>query len=124
MWFNGTYQLSCLLHVGALQPAHDGQPQIHLLYHIDQALGDGITPDNATKDIDKDCRNLGITRDKSESRLDGFRCSATTNIQEIGRRTTGELYDIHGRHGQASAIDEAPNITVEFNEVQAMPASS
>ena len=94
--------------------------QIHLLHNIDQALGDSITSDDTTKDVDEDCGDLRITGDQIEGGLDRFRSSTTTDVQEVCWRTTIDLDDVHGSHRQAGAIDEAPNITIKFDEVQAV----
>lgn len=102
---SATYQLVGLLHVGTLQPGHDRSAETHLMHNVDQALGDGITPDNTTEDVNEDGRDLGVTGDKLESRLDGGRGSTTTDIKEVGGAAAIDLDDIHSGHGKASTID-------------------
>lgn len=75
------------------------------MHNVDQALGDGITPDNTTEDVNEDGRDLGVTGDKLESRLDGGGCSTTTDIKEVGGAAAIDLDDIHSGHGKASTID-------------------
>jgi hypothetical protein len=90
------------------------------LYDIDQTLGDGVTSDNTTKDVDKDCCYLGIAGDQLEGGSDGFWRSTTTDIQEVSRRTTVELDDVHGSHGKTCAVDQAADITIELDEVESV----
>lgn len=94
-----------LLHVGTLQPGNDRCAETHLIHNVDQALGDGVAPDNTTEDVNEDGGDLGVTGDKLESRLNRGGSSTTTNVKEVGRGAAIELDDIHSGHGKTSAID-------------------
>ena len=100
-----SYQFVSFFHVGTLKTTNYWRSQIHLLDNIDQALRDGITPDDPTEDVYEDSRDFGIACDQLESGLDGFRSSTTADVEEVGRRAAVELDDVHGGHGEASTID-------------------
>lgn len=110
-----------LLHVGTLQTGNDRSAETHLLNDVDKTLGNGVTADNTTEDVDENGRHLGVAGDQLESGLNSRGGSTTTNIKEVGRITTVELDDIHGGHGETSTVDQASNVTIKLDEVQAMP---
>lgn len=115
-----TYQLVSLLHVGTLKTGNDGSAQTHLLHDVDQTLGNGVAADDTTEDVDKDGRDLRVTGDQLESALDGGRGSTTTDVKEVSGVTAVQLDDIHGGHGETSTINQAANVTVQLDEVQAV----
>lgn len=108
-----------LLHVGTLETGNDGSAETHLLNNVDQTLGDGVTADDTTEDVDEDGRDLGVAGDELESALDGSGSSTTTDVKEVGGGTAVQLDDIHGGHGKTSTVDQAANVTVQLDEVQA-----
>lgn len=112
----------CLLSIGTLQPCNDGYPQVHRLNNGDQTFGNSIATHDTTEDVDKDGSDLGVRGDELESLLDGLGGGTSTNVQEVSRRTTVQLDDIHGSHGKTSTVDKAANVTVELDEVK--PGSS
>jgi len=116
-----TYQLVSLLHVGTLQTGNDRSAETHLLDNVDQTLSDGVTADNTTEDVDENGRHLGVAGNQLESGLDSSGGSTTANVKEVGRVTTVELDDVHGGHGETSTVDQASNVTVKLDEVQAVP---
>ena len=114
----GTYQLVSLLHVGTLETGNDGSAQTHLLHNVDQTLGNSVTTDDTTEDVDKDGRDLRVAGDQLESALDSGGGSTTTDVKEVSGVTTVQLDDIHGSHGETSTVDQATNVTVQLDEVQ------
>ena len=46
---------------------------------------------------------------------DFFLCGAAADIQEVGGLAAIKLDDVHGRHGQARAIDHAADLAVELD---------
>lgn len=112
------------LDVGALKTSNDGDLQVQVLHGLDEAGGDVVAADNTAKDVDKDGSDLGVAGDELKGLLDGSRGSTATNVQEVGGLATVQLDDVHGGHGQTSTVDEAANIAVELDEVQARLGSA
>ena len=102
-----SYQFVGLLHVGTLQTGDDRGAKTHFLHDVDQTLGDGITPDDTTEDVNEDGGDLRVTSDKLECRLDSRGSSTATNVKEVGRAAAIEFDDIHSSHGKTSTIDYA-----------------
>lgn len=111
----------CLLHIRALQSANNWCPQIHLLYNVDQTLGDVVASNDSTEDVNEDSRDLRVACDEIEGILDSLWCCTATNIEEVCWRAAVQLDDIHSRHCETGAVDEAANVAVEFDEVEALP---
>lgn len=107
-----------LFHVCALQPAHNGQAQIHLLHHVDQALCDGITPYDTTKDIDEDGSYLRIARDEVEGGLDRFRSCTATHVEKVGRCSAIQFDDVHSSHGETGTVNQAADVSIKFDEIE------
>ena len=72
----------------------------------------------------------------SKAWLDSLGGSTAANIEEVSGRTTVELDDVHGGHGETGTVDnmlnreisinqgrltEAANVSVELDEVEAVP---
>jgi len=112
-------ELVGLLHVGALQTGNDGDLEVERLDDSDQTLGDGIAAHNTAEDVDKNGRDLGIGGDQLEGLLDGGRGSTTADVKEVSRLAAIQLDNIHGGHGQTGTVDQAADVTVELDEVQA-----
>ena len=110
----------CHLHIRPLQPRHNRRPQIHTLNHTDQTLCNRVTPHDAPEDIHKDGGDFGIRGDEVKGLLDGLRGGAAAHVEEVGGLAAVEFDDVHGRHGEAGAVDEAADVAVEFDEVEAM----
>ncbi len=92
-------------HVGTLKTTDYWSSQVHLLDNIDQALRDGITPDDPPEDVHEDGRDFGVAGNEIKGRSDSFGSCASTNIQKICWRATIELDYVHCCHGEASTID-------------------
>jgi hypothetical protein len=114
-----THELVCLLHVGTLETSNDGCLQVHALNNGDQTLGDGVTADDTTEDVDEDGSDLGVAGDEVERLPDGLGGGTATDVQEVGGRTAVQLDDVHGGHGKTGTVDEAANVTVKLDEVEA-----
>ena len=117
---NPTHKFMRNLHVRPLQPRHNRRPQIHTLHHTNQPLGDSIAPYDPPEDIYEDGCNFWVRGDEIKGLLDGLRGSAAANIEEVCRLAAVELDDVHGGHGEAGAVDEAADVAVKFDEVEAM----
>jgi hypothetical protein len=109
----------CLLHVGTLQPCNDRGLEVHLLNDLDQTLGDGVASDDTTEDVDKDGSDLGVAGDEVKGLANSLGCGTASNVQEVSGRTTVQFDDVHGGHGKTGSVDEAANVSVKLDEVEA-----
>jgi hypothetical protein len=94
-----------LLHVGTLQTGDNGSAEVHLLHNVDETLGDGITADDTTEDVDEDSGDLGVAGDQLEGALDGLGGGTTADVEEVSGRTAVQLDDVHGGHGETGTVD-------------------
>lgn len=115
------YQSLGFLHIGALQTSDNGDTQIHVLHGGNQTFGDGIASDNTAEDVDKDGGHLGIICDQTEGLLDSLAGCPASAVKEVGGFPSVQFDDVHGCHGQPSAVDQTSNITVKLDEVETEP---
>src|SRR5690606_20160233 len=85
---------------------------------IDHTLGDSVTADNATKNIDQDRFDIRILEDDPEAVFHAFGISRSTDVQELCRTSATEFDNIHCRHGQSGTIDHTSHIPVELNKIE------
>lgn len=107
------------LHVGALETGNDGNLEVKRLDRVDKTVGDGVAADDTTKDVDEDGGNLGVAGDELEGLPNGRGGSTTTDVKEVGGLAAVQLDDVHGSHGKTGTVDEAANVTIELDEVEA-----
>lgn len=43
----------------------------------------------------------------------------SSDIEEVGRGSSVQVENVHGRHGESSAVDEAPDGSIELDKVEA-----
>lgn len=108
-----------LLHVGTLQTSNDGDLEVERLDGVDKTVGNSIASHNTAKDVDEDGSDLGVAGDQLEGLLDGGGGGTTTNVEEVGGLTAVQLDDVHGGHGQTGTVDQAADVTVQLDEVEA-----
>ena len=119
-----------------LESDHDGCGEVEFSCCSNDALSDDIAPHDTTENIDHDGINLeqisivclelncccfahlGVTSDDFESFFHLVGSGATTNVEEVGGAAAMELDDVHGGHGEAGAVDHAPNVTVQGDVVE------
>src|SRR5690606_6770444 len=92
--------------------AHDNrQLDIQFLDRVDNALGDPITTIDASEDVDEQRLDVGILKDGPERLLHALWACTATDIEEVGGLAACELDHVQGRHGKASPVDDAADIT-------------
>src|SRR5690606_39981846 len=79
---------------------------------------DHVAAHDAAEDVDEDPFYVGIREDDLEGGRHPLLGSAPTDIQKVGGVASIELDDVHGRHGQACAIDHAADIAVELDVIE------
>ena len=62
--------------------------------------------------------HFGIRRDELEGLLDLRGRRAAAHIQEVGRVAAMQLDDVHGGHGQARPVHQAPDLAVQPDVVE------
>ena len=77
---------------------------------------------DAAEDVDQDALHVGIGGDDLERRRHLLLGGAAADVEEIRRRLAVELDDVHGRHGQAGAVDHAADGAVERDVVEIVAA--
>jgi hypothetical protein len=84
---------------------------------FNDTLGDLVTSHDSSKDVDKDSGDARIIQKKLEGVSDLSGCSGTSNVQKVGRGSTVMLDEVHGCHGETSAIDETADVAFETDVV-------
>ena len=63
---------------------------------------------------------MRVLKDDLKSGRDLFLAGATPDIEKISRLAAKMLDDVHRRHRQASAIDQAGDIALELDVIKAV----
>ena len=90
-----------------------GTLQRILLQRLDDAFGDPVAAVDAGEDVDQDRLHIVVRHDQAERLGDALRRRAAADIEEVRRLAARQLDHVHGRHGEAGAIDDAADIAVE-----------
>ena len=107
-----------LFDVGALKPDDDGFAQADVGSSVDDARRDDVAPHDAAKNIHKDRLDLVVRVQNFERFRDLLFGRTATDVKKVGRIAVVQLDDVHGGHGQARAVDEAPNVTIKADVVE------
>src|SRR5215469_7658706 len=86
----------------------------------DDASGQDIAAQNAAENIDEDGVDLGIAHQNAKCVFHLIGGSAAANVEKVRRGAAGVLDDVHGSHGQASAVDHAGDAAIELDVVEAV----
>src|SRR5690606_25168259 len=81
----------------------------------DHALGDDVAAHDAAENIHQDGLDAAVLQHDLEGFRDLLGRRTTAHVQEVGGFATEQLDGVHGRHGQARAIDQAADVAVELN---------
>ena len=79
---------------------------------VDDALGDDVAAHDAAEDVDEDAFDGGVGEDDFEGFGDGFFGGGASDVEEVGGVSAVVLDGVHGGHGEAGAVDEAPDRAV------------
>jgi len=77
-----------------------------------------VTTQNTTENINENSLNWLIVVKKFQGCGQRFSLSWTSNIKEVGGRSTVKIDNVHGAHGEASTVDEAANVAANVNVVK------
>ncbi len=81
----------------------------------DDAFGDDVALHDAAEDVDEDALHIGVAHDDLEGLRHLLLGGAAADIEEVGGLAAEQLDDVHGRHGQARAIDHAADFAIELD---------
>lgn len=110
--------------VGTLKTGNDGDLEVERLDGVDETGGNVVAADDATENVDKDGSDLGVASDEFESLTDGLGSGTPTDVEEVGGLAAVQLDNVHGGHGKTSTVDEAANVAVKLDKVQAALGSA
>ena len=75
-----------------------------------------IATGNAAKDVEEDCCNVLVIQDDMQGVFNTLRAGAAANVEKIGRTPAAQFDGVHGRHGEAGAIDDTADGAVELHK--------
>src|SRR5208337_1513604 len=110
--------LPALLHVGPLQADDDGYLHLDLFYCLHHPVGQDVATQDAAEDIDEHPLDAGVPQDDAEAVADHLGGGAAAHVQEVSGFGAGGLDQVHGGHGQASAIHHGADIAAEADVVE------
>ena len=79
----------------------------------DDAFGDHVAFHDAAEDVDENAFDVRVGGDDLERGRHFLRRRAAADVEKIRRLRAIELDDVHGRHGEAGAVDHAADRAVE-----------
>src|SRR5205807_374904 len=91
---------------------------LHFFGRFDDTMGNPLTTNNSTKDVDKDAFDVRVLEEDPKSRSHSLLGGATADVQKVCRFAACQLDHIHRRHGEARAVDHAADVAVQFHVVQ------
>merc|ERR1719150_1772210 len=112
-----------IVDIRPLQPYDQRDLELDALAGIDDAVGDRGAVHDAAKHIHQDGFHPLVFSDDAESLPHLIFLDIATHIEEVGRLSTVELDNVHGRHGQPSTIHQASNIAIQLHIVEVVTGS-
>ena len=111
------------LDVIALQTNYQRNADMSFASGLDNAVCDDIAVHNSAENIDQDALDVLVAQNDSKGCGDLLLTGAPSHVQEVGWFAASKLYDVHRRHGQSCSIDEAGNVAIQPDIIQAMLGS-
>ena len=91
----------------------------HVAVGVHDALRYAVAADDAAKNVHQNRLHGWILEDDAECFLHTRRIGRSSHVEEVGGVTATQLDDVHGRHGQARAVDHAAHVAIQFDVVEA-----
>ena len=73
-------------------------------------LSEDIAAQNAAEDVDQHRLDVRVGHQNAKGVFDPVGIRSAAHVQKIGRRGARQLDDVHRRHGQAGAVDDAADV--------------
>ena len=80
--------------------------------------GDDVALHDAAENVHQDGLNFRVGGQNLESFDDLLFARVPADVEEIRGRTSVELDDVHGRHGQTRSVHHASDVAVQSDVVQ------
>ena len=109
-----------LLDIGAGETNDDGYLDRLLLQCLHDALGNPVAAVDAGEDVQHHRLDVWVREHDAEGVGDLLRRGAAADVEEIGRAAAVQRDRVHRRHRQAGAVDDAADVTVQRDVVQAV----
>ena len=74
-----------------------------------------VVAQNAPEDVDQHLLHVGVRQQDAHRRANAFLVCAAAHVEEVGGRRAHRRHDVHRRHGQPRAVDQAPHVAVQPN---------
>src|SRR5208283_3307707 len=108
-----------LFDVRPFQADHHGDFEADFAGGFYQGLGDDVALGDAAEDVHQNPLH-GRFRENDAEGFDGaLGGDGAADVQEIGGLGAVEFDEVHGGHGQAGAVDEAADVAVQGDVIQA-----
>ena len=88
------------------------------LHRRDDAGGDDVAIHDAAENVHEDALHVRVAQNDLERRRDLFLARAAADVEEVRRAAAEMLDDVHRRHRQARAVDEAGDAAVELDVIE------
>ncbi len=106
------------LDVRAFHADHDWHRHAELPDRRDHPLGEDVAAQDATEDVDEHRLHALVRHQDLERVADLLGVGAAAYVQKVCRLPARQLDDVHRRHGEARAVDHAPDGAIELDVVQ------
>lgn len=106
-------------HVGAFEADDDGDFEGDFFAGFYEGFGDDVALGDAAEDVDEDAFDVGVGEDDAEGFDGAFGGDGAAYVEEVGGLCAVEFDDVHGGHGEAGAVDEAADVSVEGDVIEA-----
>ena len=108
--------------VCTLQPHNERNPQADILARRDNAFGDDVALHDATENVHQNTFDVLVFQNQLERGSDLLFVRAAADVEKVRGFAAGEFDDVHCRHREACAVDEAADVAVEADVTEFMLA--
>lgn len=94
---------------------NQGDSKVDKLGSLNDTFGNELAGKDTTENINENSFDLRVSVKDLESSLNLVNVGTTTDVEEVSRRTTIKLDDVHSAHSKTSTVNEAADVTIESN---------
>src|SRR3989344_9628013 len=109
-----------LFYVGAGEAHHDGHFDVEFTHRAYDAFGHPVTAVDAGEDIDEHHLDVLVQQHDAKGVGNFFRRGAAAHIEKIRRPPAVQGDGVHRGHGESSTVDDASDIPLERDVIEAM----
>ncbi len=104
--------------IGSLEADDERDGEVDGFRGVDDALGDDVALHDAAENIDEDRFHIFVGDEDFEGLGDLLLVGSAADIKEVRWFAAAVFDDIHRGHGEAGAVDEAGDVSVEADVVE------